>query len=484
MKGYAKLYLGMNTRSSKTAELSNYLEQTLSASVKIKSLRNPYYAYLAHVMRTLIPKDTSVIEFGCREGNLLATLANRAKVGVEASKSVVSVAKKKQRKIRFIFAPLYNWSSAQTYDYIVITNIFSHLPDVQQFIQKTITPLCHEKTRVVVISFNFLWKPLLDLVSFLGLRTPSQYEPNWLSAYDIENMFRLEGLEVLKRSNGLLFPFNVPLFSTFLNRFLSPLLSFLGLGLVDTSVFRPNPPSRSYSVSVIIPARNEEGNIPKLLDRIPRIGSALEVLFIEGHSRDNTQSAIRKEIDRYKGPIKARLFKQKGIGKKDAVQLGFQKAKNELIIILDADLTVDPSELPKFYHALETGKGDLVIGTRLVYPMEKQAMRTLNYMGNKFFSLAFSFLLDQRIKDTLCGTKALLKETYERTVKAKKLWGDIDPYGDFDLIFGASKLNLKIVEIPIRYKERSYGTSNITRFQHGLLLLRMTIAAAQKLKFA
>lgn len=380
-----------------------------------------------------------------------------------------------------------NWKTVgrpqKPYDYVIITNAFSYIPDIQQFLQQTIRPLCYSESRVIIISFNFLWKPLLDIASFLGIRKKDPYEPNWLSPSDVTNMMQLEGFELIKVSGGLLVPFSLSIVSSFVNTYLAPLPGFSSLGLVQTMVFRQKSPKRDYSVSLIVPARNEKGNIPNLLDRIPKMGTRMEILFIEGHSKDNTYKALKNEIVRYKGPIQARVMKQKGIGKKDAVELGFSKVKNEMVIIFDADLTVDPSELPKFYRAIADGFGELVIGTRLVYPMEKQAMRTLNYIGNKFFSSAFSFLLGQRIKDTLCGTKAIRKEHYKKIRHIKKLWGDIDPYGDFDLIFGASKLNLKIVEIPIRYKERTYGKSNISRFAHGLLLLRMTIAAAQKLKF-
>jgi glycosyltransferase involved in cell wall biosynthesis len=213
------------------------------------------------------------------------------------------------------------------------------------------------------------------------------------------------------------------------------------------------------------------------------MGTKSEVIFVEGHSKDNTHQAIKEEIKRYKGPIKSRIFKQKGKGKGDAVRLGFSKAKGDLLMILDADLTVDPKELPKFYKVAISGKGDLIVGSRLVYPMDKQAMRMLNHLGNKFFSLAFSFLLGQRIKDTLCGTKVLLRSDYEKIKANRNIFGDFDPFGDFDLIFGASKLNLKIIEIPIRYKERTYGETNISRFKHGLLLLRMMIFAAKNIKF-
>lgn len=402
----------------------------------------------------MVPSWADAIEFWSRSGSF------------ETNDSVIKQAKKLHK----------------TFDYIVLVNLFSFLNDVQSFI-KNIKILTHDQSRVVVISFNFFWKPLLDLAGFLKLRTSSPVEVNWLTPYDIQNLFYLEDFELVKKQKRMLLPIDIPLFSNFINTFLAKFPILQSFCLTEVFIFRRIQNPKYYSVSIIIPARNEEGNIYRLLDQIPKMSTDMEVIFVEGHSKDNTYRAIKEEMHRYKGSVKPYLYKQKGVGKRDAVELGFKKAQKELIIILDADLTVDPSELPKFYHAISEGKGELIIGSRLVYPMEKQAMRMLNIMGNKFFSMAFTFLIGQTIKDTLCGTKAFLLSTYRKIEKNRAQFGDFDPYGDFDLIFGASKLNLKITEVPIRYKERTYGTSNITRFTHGLLLLHMTLIAAKKLKF-
>ncbi|MDP2724847.1 MAG: glycosyltransferase family 2 protein [Syntrophales bacterium] len=177
------------------------------------------------------------------------------------------------------------------------------------------------------------------------------------------------------------------------------------------------------------------------------------------------------------------MLRQSGVGKGDAVRLGFAHAKGDILMILDADLTVPPECLPRFYDVLHRGKGEFANGVRLVYPMEKEAMRFLNLMGNKFFSRAFSWLLGQPIKDTLCGTKTLWKSDYDRIVANRSHFGDFDPFGDFDLLFGAAKLNIKIHEVPIRYMERSYGATNIQRWRHGWLLLKMVFFAVRRIKF-
>ena len=256
--------------------------------------------------------------------------------------------------------------------------------------------------------------------------------------------------------------------------------------LTNFILARPMPKKslneKDLSISVIIPARNEEGNIKNIMNRVPNMGKGTEILFVEGHSNDNTFETIKKAID--DNPDRqCKLLKQAGYGKGDAVRIGFNHAKGDILMILDADMTVPPEDLPRFLDALIKGKGDFINGVRLVYPMENHAMRFWNLVGNKFFSLVFSYLIGQPVKDTLCGTKVLKKIDYDRIAKNRIYFGNFDPFGDFDLLFGAAKLNLKIVDLPVRYRDRTYGTTNIQRWKHGWILLRMVLLAARRLKF-
>jgi glycosyltransferase involved in cell wall biosynthesis len=234
---------------------------------------------------------------------------------------------------------------------------------------------------------------------------------------------------------------------------------------------------------VIVPCRNEAGNIAPAVARIPDLGAHTEIIFVDGDSTDGTREAIEAEIDRHRGKKDIKLVLQRpATGKGDAVRLGFDAASGDVLVILDADLTVEPEDLPKFYEAIVRRRGDLVSGSRLVYPMERQAMRFLNLLGNKAFSTLFTWILEQRITDTLCGTKGLRRSDYLKIKANRAFFGDFDPFGDFDLLFGAAKLNLKIVELPVRYRQRVYGTTKISRFRHGVLLLRMSWIAIRKLK--
>jgi glycosyltransferase involved in cell wall biosynthesis len=233
---------------------------------------------------------------------------------------------------------------------------------------------------------------------------------------------------------------------------------------------------------VVVPARNEAGNVASILERTPEMGSGTELVFVEGHSTDDTYEVIEEEMANFP-ERRCQLLRQSGKGKGDAVRLGFARASGDVVMILDADLTVPPEDLPRFYRALLEGKGEFINGVRLVYPMERQAMRLVNLFGNKLFSLAFSWLLGQPIMDTLCGTKVLWKRDHEAVAASRSYFGDFDPFGDFDLLFGAARLNLKIVEVPIRYRERTYGSTNIRRWRHGWMLLKMVFFAAGRLKF-
>ena len=355
------------------------------------------------------------------------------------------------------------------------------------------------QSRLIITYFNSLWEPLLIMGEKLGIKMPQPFQ-NWLSPKDMTNLLTINDFEVISQGNLLLLPKYVPLLSWFANSLLAQLPGLRRCCLSTYLVARPCQPPKGdlpdYSVSVIIPCRNEKGNIRAAVERMPSMGSHTEIIFVDGNSNDGTIEEIETVIREYQGPHEIKIIHQAPpnstdgaehgrmlkLGKGDAVRKGFAAAKGEMLMILDADLTVPPEDLPKFYAAIRDGHGEFINGTRLVYPMEKEAMRFLNKLANKFFSLLFSWIINQQIKDTLCGTKVLLKRDYEKIAANRNFFGDFDPFGDFDLIFGAAKLNLKIVEIPIRYRERTYGDIKIERFRHGFLLLKMSWLALKKFK--
>lgn len=366
------------------------------------------------------------------------------------------------------------------FDYIIISDTLSFTSDIQKLFGE-LRACVKPETRIVISYYNFLWKPLLTLAEAVGLK---QKEPNnnWLTTGDIVNLLELEDYQVIKTGNRLLFPVYIPFVSWLINTVIANLPIISSLCFINTIVARPRGEKRAdMSVSIIIPARNEEGNIEKVVKGIPNFGSSQEIIFVEGHSKDNTWKKIQTVMKHNPGKhIKA--YRQKGEGKADAVRLGFSRATGDILMIFDADISVSPSDLPKFYEAIVSGKGEYINGSRLVYPVDQEAMRFLNMLGNHFFSLALTWILHQEIKDTLCGTKVISKENYRKIAANRSYFGEFDPFGDFDLLFGAAKLNLKFIEVPVRYHAREYGTTNISRFRHGLMLLQMTWFALWKMK--
>lgn len=369
-------------------------------------------------------------------------------------------------------------------DYVLLNGTLHYERDIEEYLSK-VRAMMSDDSRLIVTYYSALWRPLLSLATLFGLRSKTP-ELNWLAHSDLRNFMRLADFDVVRVEPRVLIPIYIPLLSAFVNRFLAPLPLVSAFCLVNLMVVRPQARSttnRSPSVSVVVPARNEAGNIEAIVGRLPKMGPSDELIFVEGGSRDDTWLRIQQVQAEHGRQMSIQIAQQDGKGKGDAVRKGFAMARNEILMILDADLTVPPEDLTKFYRAIATGKGEFINGSRLVYPMEKRAMRFLNLVANKFFAVAFSFMLGQRFKDTLCGTKVITRQNYQRLAKNRAYFGDFDPFGDFDLIFGAARMGLRIVEVPIVYRERTYGDTNISRWRHGALLIAMLAFAARRLKF-
>jgi SAM-dependent methyltransferase len=445
-----------------------------------------YQKQLAYHYRLLVPPGLRVLEVGCGQGDLLAALMPGLGVGVDLSAGMVRQASQRHPWLHFVQADAHQLPLDAEFDVIILSDLLNDLWDVQAVLERLVA-LVHPRTRLILNTYSRVWEIPLAVAQRLGLSKPN-LEQNWFTVEDINNLLDLTGSDVVRHTREILLPLNVPLLSSVANRIMVKIPPLSYAALTNFVVARPTSAPRRGAgateplVSVIVPARNEAGNIESIFTRTPEMGRGTELVFVEGHSHDNTYAAVEKAIAEHPERI-SRLLKQTGTGKGDAVRLGFSSASGEILMILDADLTVPPEDLSRFYHALISRKGEFVNGVRLVYPMEQQAMRFLNLIGNKFFSLVFSWLLGQPIKDTLCGTKAMWKQDYELIAANRGYFGDFDPFGDFDLLFGAARLNLKIVDLPVRYRERTYGTTNIDRWQHGWLLLRMVAFAARRIKF-
>lgn len=445
-----------------------------------------YHRRLHLNYRFNIAPKLRVLELGCGTGDLLAAVQPQHGLGIDISPEMIRLARTRYPDLQLEVADAHEFCSEERYDVVIMSDLIGSLFDVQVVFENA-RRLCNRGGRIIMNFFSHLWEKPLEWAGMFGhARTaPAQ---NWLTQDDVTNLLYLTGFEPIRKWTDFIFPFPLPLIEPLFNRYLARLWPTYALCLANFIVARPQPAPcpvtgpESPSVSVIIPARNEAGNVPQFFTRVPRMGSNTELVIVEGHSQDNTFTAVEENIKEHP-EWNVSLYRQSGKGKGDAVRLGFQMARGDILMILDADLTVMPEDLPRFYAAIVEGKGEFINGVRLVYPMEGRAMRFLNLLGNKFFSLAFSWLLGQRIKDTLCGTKVLYRSDYEKIAANRSYFGDFDPFGDYDLLFGAAKLGLKIVDMPVRYRDRTYGDTNIQRWRHGWLLLKMVAFAARRIKF-
>ena len=459
----------------------DFFEENAIKRDKWKRRNRFYQKNIENQYAFIIPEGAVVLELGCATGDLLNAVKPSKGIGVDFSKNALEIAKQKYPHLRFIHANVLDFVLDEPVDYVVISDLLTSLWDVQKFfkcLKKYVTP----QTKIIISSYNYIWEPVLKSGEFLRLKAKQPLQ-NWLSIQDIKNLLYLNGFEIIKNERKLLFPKYIPVFNAIVNKFLANLPAINHLNLLQFITARPIAPnSTEYSVSIVVPARNEKGNIENAITRTPEFGLHQEFIFIEGHSSDGTYEEMMRVQNTY--PHKdIKIMRQTGKGKGNAVREAFNAASCDILMILDADLTTPPEDMEKFYEALRDNKGEFINGCRLVYPMEKQAMRFLNLLANKFFGWFFSFLLGQRLKDTLCGTKVLFKKDYNKIIANRNYFGDFDPFGDFDFLFGAAKLNLKITEIIVRYKDREYGSTQISRFSHGWLLIKMSLFAARKIKF-
>ena len=470
-----------------------------------------YHTTLSNLCRQYVPPQGRVLELGCNTGDLLASLEPALGVGVDISRRSLAVARARYPQLHFVEGDAQAVPFDAPWDTIILADTLGYVDDVWQTL-RSVHAAATPDTQVIIISHNFVWRPVLTLAENVGLKMPVGLA-NWLGTPDIENLLRLTHFDVAEHGQAMLSPVRLPLAGAWLDDAADrSLLRHLALVLYWVLRPRPRPRPRPLSCSVIVPCRNEAGNVAACVERVPSMGTHTELVFVDGASTDGTPELIREQMVRHRGRKDIVLIDQVprddiaplddtpdlspsaseetppdlmlALGKGDAVRKGFAAAKGDVLMILDADLTVPPEELPKFYLGIAEGVADFINGSRLVYPLEDEAMRSANLVGNKAFSLIFTWLLGQRIKDTLCGTKVLRKEAYERLAAGRAYFGDFDPFGDFDLLFGAARLGLSLIEVPIRYRRRSYGASKVRVLSHGVLLAHMSLIGFRRLKLA
>ena len=433
-----------------------------------------YYLQLKQLFAAHISPGQKVLEVGCGTGDILASVAPRTGHGIDISGEMIKLARAKHQDLSFWQQNVYQLRLRQTYDAVILCDLIDHLPDIYQALHQ-IRQVCTPQTKVVVSTINPIWEPVLHLTEKIGMKMP-EGPHNWVPLPDLINIFEICGFTIEQSGYAALIPKHILGLSNLVNRHISQLGALKHLAFVEYLVSKkaPKVKSKTYSTSIIIPVFNEADNITPCIKQVPRLGKKTEIIVVDDGSTDKTNQIVRKIAKKNKA-ITLITF-PKNQGKARAVAAGFARARGQILLILDADMTVPPQELTCFYELLAENRADFVNGTRMVYPMEKQAMRYFHLLGNKFFSSFLSWLLNQRVTDTLCGTKALFKKD------ARKIILGNEPWGDFDLLFGAANLQLRIKEYPVHYKKRQTGESKMHAISHGLRLLYMCGVGMYRLK--
>jgi SAM-dependent methyltransferase len=472
--------------SQRKRDLLDYFERNVDELDRWREFNAAYHEDDRKFMQFLIPQGKRILELGCGRGDLLAALKPSYGVGIDFGAETIAKANARHPDLYFVLGDVEDPATLSAiegpFDYVVIADTIGMFEDIDGTL-RLIHQHCAPSTRIIISYYSHLWEPVLKLAEALHLRS-KQPEINFIATADFLNLMDVADFELISQEQRQLVPRRWLGLGPFINRFLAPLPGIRKLCLRTYLVGRPERlfQNRKFSASILVPCRNEKGNIENAILRMPRFGSAQEILFVEGNSSDGTFEECERVRDAYRESWDIRVLKQDGKGKGDAVRKGFAAAKHDVLMILDADLTVPPEALPKFQAVIESGKAEFVNGTRLIYPMEHEAMRPLNFIANRFFAYLFTYLVNTRLTDTLCGTKVLMRKDYELLAKERDYFGNFDPFGDFDLIFGAAKQNLKIIETPIHYKARTFGETQISRFRDGWLLLKMVWFAYRKLK--
>lgn len=469
----------LEARRLRTAE-----RQAAQASGRPDWLRRNAYFYdlMARAFAFFVEPGERVLNVRCQTGWMLKAVRPSEGVGVELTDEMIAVAARENPQFRYIKGFPESAAVEGVFDSIIVADP-GEIVDVQAALQ-SLRRRCHRSTRLYIYGYNPLWENLLKLAESAGLKMRLP-ELNWLTDFDYRCLLELSGFELVKTHRLALLPVRVPLLSWLANTVLAALPGLRRLCLIQVLVARPVPEARDpagCSVSVVIPCRNEEGNIRPAVERLPELGSRTEIIFCDDRSTDGTRAEIESVIRENPGRD-IRLVEGPGICKSRNVWAGFDAAKNDIVLILDADLAVMPEEMPRFVEALALNRGEFINGSRLVYPVPRLAMKTANRAGNVAFSWLFSLLLGQRIKDTLCGTKALWRSDWLRLRKYVDYWGMADRWGDYDLLLGAALLNLRIVDLPVHYQERVAGVSKMTRVLHNArIMLTIMFRAALKMR--
>jgi SAM-dependent methyltransferase len=437
----------------------------LAADYRALKARNGYYnGCLTRWCQSLVPPGRTVLDVGCGRGDVLAAVRPGRGVGVDICPEMTLRAQADHPGFEFITGPIEDFSEPGRFDAALCINTLEYMWDVGAVLDAVHATL-RDNGRLLVTTANPLWSPVFHVASALGLRIP-ECRRLFITQLDLVNMLELHGFDIVYQRMDLALPKRIPGLSALVNWTLSRIPGVRHLCSTQLVVARKIPRTRrDYSVSMVIPCHNERDNVQRCVREARRLGTSTEVIFVDDGSTDGTASAIDPGLN---PDLEVRVISYSpNRGKGSAVKAGFDAARGDIVVIVDADLTTHPEELQPLYEAFAMGRAEFVNGTRFVYPMEGRAMKWLNYMGNRLFTILVSLIMERRVSDTLCGTKAMFRSDYRHMVMGR------DPWGDYDVLFGAAQLRLVLRELPLHYRERTAGQSKMKSLRHTLNLLRM-----------
>jgi hypothetical protein len=473
---------GPSALKRRADELRQHYDRICGSRAAYMAKNAYYYEQIYRLLRFVIPPGKRVLQVGCLTPDFLNSVEPSFGVGIDYCAKQVEVCRARFPHLQFRVHENYQVGGDEVFDYVLITDVNDQVDPIATL--RALRPVMHSETRVVIDNYNHLWEPIIRFAEWFGVKYPRPLQ-NWLSTGDLWSILTLCDHEPLQVHRTVLLPKKIPLLSALANLFLARLPGLQRLCITNLTVARPIPPrapARDYSVSIVIPCRNEVGNVAAAVERIPDLGSHTEIIFCDDKSTDGTADEVRR-VQALHPDRDIKLYDGPGVCKALNVRTGFDRAAGDILMILDADLTTMPEELHYFYDMIASGKAEFANGTRFIFPMEGVAMQPLNAVGNRFFSGLVSILLGQRVGDTLCGTKVIWRHDWPAIRALVGTWGTDDRWGDFDLLFGAAKLHLRIVDLPVHYQERVSGQTKMThRFRNGLKMLHMCWAAFIKFK--
>tara|TARA_B110000977_G_scaffold125183_1_gene160299 strand:+ start:1495 stop:2904 length:1410 start_codon:yes stop_codon:yes gene_type:complete len=457
-----------------TSTLNYYLKNKESRENFLKK-KNFLFDEISKALNYLI-NDSNYVKFFCCGNSSIVNKVNSKNIYINEINNtfINSLTKSEIKKEDEINKNL-------NFDHIVIADI-----EHQKFITKNLIDLNEKidnECRVIVLSKSIFWSTLINF--YKKIKNIGPDKNNFLPYSNLRKIFLNTNFEIVKNEKIIFFPFQFSLLTKFINQiFRFPVLNFFCMInlTVLKKVQKKNYQAEGKKISFIIPCKNEGGNIKFFYEKIINSTINAEFLFGNDNSSDNTLDEIKKlqqaipnkEIKIYDGP---------GVCKSENVYKGINLASGEIILIYDADLTVSFDDLVNSINLLLKTDADFINCTRMIMPQQKNAMKFLNFYGNLFFAFLFSILFKQKITDTLCGTKIFFKKDWEQIKKYNNTWGAKDLWGDFDLLLGAYKNNLKIVENPISYTDRKEDETKMTGIiKNSIRMLIITFVAYYKLR--